>query len=221
MGATRRQLLIGTAAGLATSGARAEALDVRTGDLIFHTSRSGQSAAIMWATKSLLSHCGMVRVYRGARYVIEARGPVQVTPFDTFVRRGRWGRYLVQRVPDLDDEARRRVWKAAKAYLGRPYDGLFLFGNRAIYCSELLWLAYRHIGLELGTIETAGALDVDNVIVDQVLQKRWRRHPSCRGLAHLEACKARLLAQPMITPEALADDERLATVFDNYPLGLR
>jgi hypothetical protein len=195
--------------------------DLQTSDLIFQTSRSGQSGAIVWATGSPLSHCALVRVYKGEAFVIEASRRVRVTHLDSWVRRGQLGRCLVLRHAGLSAAEREAVWRAAKAYRGRPYDSLFLFGNRAIYCSELCWLAYKDaLDLELGEREQVKALNLGGPLVERVFKGRWRRHPACRGLPSAEACRERVLEQPLITPASLAADERLTTVFDNYPPGL-
>lgn len=195
---------------------------LKTGDLIFHTSRSNQSGAILWATKSPYSHVGLVRVYRGEVFVLEAAGKVRVVPLAAWTSRGRLGRFTVKRVKGLDDDERERVWRAARAYRGRPYDVLFLFGNRGIYCSELVWLAYQDaLGRGVGEVERAGDLDVDNPLVGALFEKRWRRHPTCRGLPSRDACADRLRSQELITPASMAADERLELVYSNYPPGLR
>jgi len=222
---SRRQLIAGTAACgvlLGTGNALSTPAEWVTGDLIFHTSRSKQSSAIMWATKSLYSHCGIIRVYKKQTFVIEASNVVKVTPLQTWIKRGRLGRYSVFRDARLDDapqqQRRERLWRAAKRYRGRPYDALFLFDNRSIYCSELIWLAYKDIGIDIGERERAGDLDSDNPLSDYIFKKRWRRHPKCRGVKRATECKARVMEQEMVTPDAIARDERLERVFSNYPL---
>ncbi len=195
--------------------------DLRTSDLIFHTSASGQSGAIMWATSSPLSHCGLVRIYGGKAFVIEASRTVRVVGLDSWIRRGRLGRFRLLRHEGLTERERSRVWRAAKAYRGRPHDSLFLFDNRAIYCSELCWLAFKDgLDLELGRTEKVRALNVGGPMVERVFQRRWRRHPHCRGLPSAAACKERVLEQELISPASLAADERLTKVYDNYPPGL-
>ena len=47
--------------------------DVKEGDVIFHTSPSNQSSLIQLATRSKISHCGIVVLKNGKPYVLEAR----------------------------------------------------------------------------------------------------------------------------------------------------
>jgi hypothetical protein len=55
---------------------RAAEPKLATGDLVFETSSSAQSAAVQWATSSPWSHVGIVEVSRDGTFVIEALGRV-------------------------------------------------------------------------------------------------------------------------------------------------
>jgi len=88
-------LLIGCAL-FATSTHAAAAL--RDGDIIFHTSRSAQSAAIQRATHSPYSHVGIVIHRDGKPYVFEANATVRYTPLADWIARGDGGRYVVKRL---------------------------------------------------------------------------------------------------------------------------
>jgi hypothetical protein len=57
---------------------------LRTGDVVFQTSRSAQSRAIQEATASLWSHVGIIEVTTKGTWVIEAVGPVKRTPWRTW-----------------------------------------------------------------------------------------------------------------------------------------
>ena len=61
---------------------------LRDGDIIFHTSRSGQSLAIQRATHSPLSHVGLVFFRDGKPFVLEAVATVRYTPLAQWTVRG-------------------------------------------------------------------------------------------------------------------------------------
>ncbi|ESQ91990.1 hypothetical protein ABAC460_03580 [Asticcacaulis sp. AC460] len=192
-----------------------KAPDFRDGDLIFQTSDSNQSAAILAATGSAFTHMGIVEKRRDGWYVIEAGGNVRSVPLRSWVKRGKGGRYAVYR-RDLTPDQARTVLKAAHRLDGRPYDIFFSFNNRAIYCSELPYLAYGKAGLTIGTVQKVRDLNADNGLAKSLIEKRWQRHEDCKGL-EFEACYARILDQDLVTPVSIAKDKQFRQVFSNYP----
>jgi hypothetical protein len=71
--------------------------EIKSGDLIFQTSLSGQSKAIQLATKSKYSHCGLIFKDGNDFYVFEALQPVKRTPLDKWIARGQDGKYTIVR----------------------------------------------------------------------------------------------------------------------------
>ena len=71
---------------------------VRDGDIIFHTSRSAQSAAIQRATHSPYSHVGIILYRDDKPFVFEAIATVRYTPLADWIARGDGGRYVVKRL---------------------------------------------------------------------------------------------------------------------------
>lgn len=192
--------------------------EMESADLIFQTSASNQSYAIMWASKSLFSHVGMIERDGGKTYVIEAIGKVSRTPLSKWIKRGRLGRFAFYRVSGLTAENRLALVAAAKTYLGRGYDLYFHSGNREIYCSELIELAFKDTGLTLGKPQKVRDLDVDNSIVRRLVRQRWRKHPICQKPVNtFEQCWAKILEDELITPLALTEDPRVKLIFSNYP----
>lgn len=69
------------------------------GDVIFHVSKSRQSAAIKLGTWSRYSHCGIVIMKNGKPYVLEAENGVELTLMPKWLKRGRmWDHYRVMRL---------------------------------------------------------------------------------------------------------------------------
>ena len=201
---------------LLITGQLAAAPSLRDGDLVFQTSQSRQSAAILAATGSSLTHMGIVRLHDGEPFVIEAWRTVVETPFDDWIARGEGGRYRLYRVENLTPEQAATAIEAALDYLGLPYDPFFRDGDEAIYCSELVRLAFAAAGIELGEVETVGDLDIDNPAVRAIFAERWQKHPDCADAADAEECWARMLDQSIVTPASIADDGRLALINSNF-----
>ncbi len=118
---------------LLITGQLAAAPTLRDGDLVFQTSQSRQSAAILAATGRSLTHMGIIRLRDGEPYVIEAWRSVEETPLDDWIARGEGGRYRVYRVEYLAPEQAEMAIEAARGYLGWPYDPFFRDGDEAIY----------------------------------------------------------------------------------------
>jgi len=169
---------------------------LRSGDLVFQTSRSPQSKGIQAATRSPWSHVGVVEVARDGVFVVEAIGRVSRTPWQAWAARGERGEALVLRPRALDAAARAGVVAEAKRHLGKPYDTAFGWGDDRLYCSELVWKAFaRGAGVELGRKERLGDLAVGGL--EGAIAARWGSVP--RDLV-------------LVTPASLAADARLERV---------
>lgn len=170
--------------------------DLRTGDVVFQTSRSRQSLAIQRATRSPWSHVGIVEVTAAGAFVLEAIQPVSRTPWERWRRRGADGRVRVMRAKGLDAASAGRVIAAAKVFLGRPYDPWFRWDDGRIYCSELVTKAFeRGAGIELGRRQSVGELAIDGLEAE--LRRRFGRIPEDLVL---------------VSPASIAADEDLTVV---------
>jgi hypothetical protein len=170
--------------------------DLRTGDVVFQTSRSRQSLPIQRATRSPWSHVGIVERTPSGIFVLEAIQPVSRTPWERWRQRGAGGRVRVMRARALDAAAAGRVVAAAKRYLGRPYDPWFRWDDGALYCSELVTKAFAQgAGLELGRRQTVGELAIEGLEAE--LRRRFGRIPADLVL---------------VTPASLAADDDLGLV---------
>lgn len=160
---------------LVLAAAPAGAERYRDGDIIFHASRSSQSAAIQRATKSRYSHMGMLFHRRGGWYVLEASSTVRYTPIADWIRRGEGGHYVVKRLSrTLSPRQAAALRREAEAFLDRRYDLLFAWGDEEIYCSELVFKAYeRALGLELGGTQRLGDFDLSDPVILAKLRERY------------------------------------------------
>lgn len=170
-------LILVLSVALATPPSVAAPPELRTGDVVFQTSRSRQSAAIQRATRSPWSHVGIVERTPKGIFVLEAIQPVSRTPWARWRNRGDGARVRVMRPRALDAAAVAKVVAAAKKFLGRPYDPYFRWDDGAIYCSELVTKAFSAgAGVELGKRQSVGELAIDGLEAE--LQRRFGRIPS-------------------------------------------
>jgi len=154
------------------------ALDFRDGDLIFQSSKSGQSLAVQLATRSKWSHMGMLFRVEGQWMVYEAVGPVKYTPLKAWIAHGDGHHYVVKRLVNadevLDEETLSDLRNAAEAFDGLPYDFYFGWDDDRSYCSELAWKAYKSAtGLKIGELATIGDMDLSHPAVQEKLKERY------------------------------------------------
>jgi hypothetical protein len=147
----------------------------RDGDVIFHTSRSAQSAAIQRATHSPYSHMGIILYRDGQPFVFEAVATVRYTPLARWIARGTGGRYAIKRLKRaLTAKEIARLRAAADGYEGKPYDLYFEWSDARIYCSELVWKMYRDaLDVELGDLQRLREFDLADPAVKAKLRERY------------------------------------------------
>lgn len=204
-----------------TSAVRVEDLPpLQDGDVLFQTTNTSQTLAILAASASLYSHTGIVHQRDGGEYsVIEAGPTVREVPLQGWINSGIAGRVTIKRMQGITKEQGADIVAAAGAYKGRLYDYLFRFDNDTTYCSELVYDAYQDALHEpIGTVERIEQLNTDNALVRKIIEARWQMHPLCQeGEArHYEACYDLIMKQELITPASVAADSRLHIIYSNY-----
>lgn len=169
------------------------------GDVVFQSlPRSPLVNAIEGVSRSPYSHCALVARKDGQWIVYEAFHRVEATPLRTFLFRGREHGFAVYRLrPSYRDFVPATIENATQ-YLGRPYDVRYRMDDEQIYCSELIFKAYRQAsaGDELGKPIRLGDLN-------------WR--PFVATIEHFEGGPAPL-DREIITPQALAAAPELELV---------
>lgn len=140
---------------------------LKEGDIVFQISESGQSPAVIFATGSPWSHCGIVVEKSDGLYVLEASRTVRLTPLDKWKKQGKFGLISSRRVVDHPVEIR------YEKYLGRPYDLEFRFGNKKWYCSELVYDIYKtQLGIEIGTPRPVKDYNISNKKIRSMMKRR-------------------------------------------------
>jgi hypothetical protein len=181
---------------------------LRNGDLIFQTSRSGQSQAIQLATHSKYSHCGLVFLKGGKPYVFEASAKVKQSPFKRFVKKGEGQKFVIKRLRNADSlltpENLKKMEAEGKKIDGLPYDSWFGWGDDRIYCSELIYKIYRNaLAVEIGKTSKLKEFDLTHPTVKALMEARYH------GNIPME--------EPVISPAALFESPDLMEIFNNYP----
>jgi hypothetical protein len=134
---------------------------------------------------------------QGIWVVIEAIGPVRESPLPLWVMQGRESKFWIRRLKAEHQKQIPAFIKAAKIYQGKPYDIHYRMDDDAIYCSELIYKAYREAtGTGLGSLTRLGDLD-------------WQ--PWTDVIKSIEGGNVPL-EREMITPKSLAEAEELEVV---------
>ena len=117
---------------------------LKNGDLVFQTIKSSQTLAIMLASKSPYTHVSIIKLdLENNPYVVEAVGPVREVALEDWIEQGVAGRITVMRFKKTGVDKIEASLLKAEEYYGRPYDFFFLFDKDRIYCSELVYYAFR------------------------------------------------------------------------------
>ncbi|HLG04413.1 MAG TPA: YiiX family permuted papain-like enzyme [Bacteroidia bacterium] len=173
------------------------------GDIIFQTSRSGQSLAIQYATHSKYSHCGLLFQDNGHWYVYEAIQPVVKTPVKEFIARGDSDYFVIKRLAKNDSILTPAVMEKMRASvhkrLGKNYDLWFGWSDENVYCSELVWKAYHEsTGLKVGELQPLKTYDLTHPLVQKHLKERYGKKIP--------------YDEPMISPGSIFDSPLLVIV---------
>lgn len=163
-----------TAVGLMPAAEDVSSRKWQDGDIVFSRSEHGQGEAIIAATGSPLTHCGIVFSKNGTQMVIEAVQPVGVVPLAEFISRSTAGKITALRlkVPLSADSLRKaRAW--AETQIGKDYDARFLWGDDKLYCSELVWKFYQHAGIELCAPRCFRDYDLEKPAVKKIISERF------------------------------------------------
>lgn len=152
---------------------------MHSGDIIFQTSRSGQSQAVQLATHSPYSHMGIIYDNGGKFYVYEAVQPVKLTPLQDWIKRGDKGHYVIKRLKDaetvLTPEVLTKMKQIGERFKGKNYDLYFEWSDERIYCSELVWKIYKEAtGIEIGQLDKLASFDLSSKPVKQKMKERYK-----------------------------------------------
>lgn len=177
----------------------------QTGDLVFHTSKTKLAFITSVATRSRLTHVGMIIMKKNKPYVVEANGPIKINSLQRFVNRGIGKKFVVLRFKkDLSKNQKRQLIKEAYRHIGKRYDGKFKWDDKKLYCSELVFKIYKKaLGIKLNKPEKFGDFYSSwNPIITQFAKKKYGKNIP--------------LNEKIITPERLYNSDLLTAVYNDY-----
>lgn len=156
----------------------------QTGDLVFVRGRSWRSRIVLLFNSggSDFSHVGLVWRRNGKAFVIHATptssnnpegGGVMLDPLRQFLSTKHVSQAALYRVNDRNRDIAKRAAATAQQYAARalPFDHDFDASTPSkLYCTELIWRAYRAAGLNLrGTFSVS---DTDPLLPAALSQSR-------------------------------------------------
>jgi hypothetical protein len=148
--------------------------DLREGDILFSSSAVGQGSAIIAATGSPYTHCGVVFRQEDRLMVLEAVQPVKVSTVADFYSRGRPEAFAVKRLKSpVTPESYRKAREWAAKQVGLNYDARFLWGDDRLYCSELVWKVFKQAGVELCALKKFKDYQLERPEVRRIIDERF------------------------------------------------
>jgi hypothetical protein len=180
---------------------------LKTGDIIFQTSKSNQSKAIQIATGSKYSHMGIIYRQNNQLYVYEAIQPVKLTKLEDWVARGEDRKYVVKRLKNsekiLTPENLVKLKKVGERFNNKDYDIYFEWSDDKIYCSELVWKMYKEaLNIEIGKLEKLKDFNLDDPIVKKKMRERYGESIP--------------MDEIVISPESIFNSENIETIDTDY-----
>lgn len=147
---------------------------LQEGDIVFSSSALGQGEAIIAATASPFTHCGIVFEKDGELMVLEAVQPVGVTTLKEFISHSTPDGFTARRLKStVAPAAYRKARSWAIAQIGRNYDVHFAWDDGKLYCSEFVWKIYQHAGIELCPPRRFRDYDLQRPAVRKIIDQRY------------------------------------------------
>lgn len=148
---------------------------LRTGDILFYSGEDELSQLIRWATKSFWSHVGIIINWQEYQIPmllesLESSG-VHLMPLPKYIKgieedekaEDFYGRLIIGRHQDLDEEKAKQAAHFGLRQIGRPYDHAEIrrimqriaagegkqHRDRAYMCSELVYECFMAVGIDI------------------------------------------------------------------------
>jgi len=180
---------------------------IQEGDMIYQTSQSKQCEAVRIATNSKFSHCGIVFIEKGKKYVFEAVQPVKHTPLEDWITHGKENNFVVTRLKNaaklLNPQTIQKMKDYAKGLNNKDYDLYFEWSDEKIYCSELIWKIYKNgAGIELCPLQKLKNFNLKDSRVQAILAERYGNTIP--------------LEEDVVAPSDLENSKIVTTIIDTY-----
>lgn len=174
---------------------------LKEGDILFQETYGDFSEAIKLATKSNISHCGLLLKKNNEWYVFEAYEPVLYTPLKNWVSRS--NTLIIKRLAEnqkIESDVVSKMNSIAKTMNGKHYDSKFLWTDKELYCSELVWKIYKSAcNVQLGTLQRLSDFDLTSPLVKKQMQINYGNNIP--------------MNETIISPVSILNDKKLVTVY--------
>ncbi len=172
------------------------------GDIVFQHIDEPMGELIVGVTRSPYSHCGIVTWRDGRPWVLEAAGPVRLTPLERWIARGHRGWFTQVRPRKLDPGQIAAAVTTGMAFMHLPYDMQYELDDEKVYCSELVHKAFaRGAGVPIGEPLPLG-------------QMNWRPYETqIRELAEGELP----LERQIVSPGSVAESPHVRLIHSTFP----
>lgn len=180
---------------------------IQEGDMIFQTSESPQCEAVRIATNSKYSHCGIIFIQNGQKYVFEAVQPVKFTPIEDWITHGKENHFVVTRLKNATTLLNSITLQKMKEYgaklNNRDNDLYFEWSDDKIYSSELIWKIYKNgAGIELCPLQQLKNFNLKDPRVQAILAERYGKNIP--------------LEEEVVAPSDLQKSKIVTTIIDTY-----
>jgi len=173
----------------------------RDGDIIFQQISGELPEIISDVTESPINHCGLIFVREDGVYVLEASDKVKFTPLKEWVSNGVDKKIALLRHKKANGDLIDQILIQAKVFIGNPYDYQFSMDDEKIYCSELVYKAYRDGG--------AGSL----CLLRKLGDLNYKGHEEYIK----ELMKGKIpLDLEIVTPVDIYSSEKLEVIYDDF-----
>jgi hypothetical protein len=150
---------------------------LQDGDLIFIRQANPIFLRVAETTRSWETHVGIIfSGPDGSWLVAESRFPRStITPLKKFIARSEHGRCTITRYhAGLSPEEKQRLRQSAGARMGKWYNLGFNYDSPRLYCSKLVFDAYREAaGVPVGTLTTFRQLLAENPRAPLAFWRAW------------------------------------------------
>ena len=159
-------------------------------------------------SESQYNHCGMVVKDEDGLWVIEAIGPVIYSDAAEWIATGIGHKFTQVRVKNATENEIIKVVESAEEFLDLPYDMYMKMDDSEIYCSELIYKAWKKgAGIEVG--ETVLLGDMNWKPYEKYIRKILENGDIKKG-APIP------IDRVIITPEALIKNDLIEILHDDF-----
>ncbi|MCL2485168.1 MAG: peptidoglycan peptidase [Endomicrobia bacterium] len=178
----------------------------KEGDIVFQNRKARASDFTVILSNSKYNNVGILYTRGGKWYVFEASQPVELIPFNSWVKEGENNHFVLKRLKEeetiMTKEAIAKIDELIKEFLGRPFDSKYEWSDKAFYPSELVWKVFeRALNIELSPLQTLADFNLSNETIKSKIKEIYGNNVP--------------LYEELVTPAAIYASPHLITIIEN------